>query len=179
MAYVALCYTIEHGFSQRQRPNNDQISGPLLPETHGESVGQSITCTGLRSLESVGINVQCGGGLGVAQHGRNGPHILAVVNQQRCIQMPELVDTVEGQILFPAEFLQPLVGLLQTDGRSVLLGEETIAFVPLIAQGQPVEGLLCSELFNQVEDPRRKLQRAAALGRLGGSRKNAVLGRIE
>ena len=74
----------------------------------------------------------------MAQSGGNGPHILPVVDQQRGVQVAELVNAIEGQTLFLAEPLQPLIGLLEADRRAILFGEQTPTLLPLISQSQPV-----------------------------------------
>ena len=46
--------------------------------------------------EGVGVDVQRGGGLRVPQRGGNGAHIFPVVDQQRGVQVPELVNAIKG-----------------------------------------------------------------------------------
>ena len=91
-------------------------SSLLLPEFHRELICQCLTRLGLGGLEGVGVDVQRGTGLAVAQHGRYGPNILAVIDQQGCIQMAELVDPVKWESLPLAKLLKPLVGLLEANG---------------------------------------------------------------
>ena len=88
----------------------------LLPEFHRELICQCLTRLGLGGLESMGIDVQRGAGLAVTQHGRYGPDILAVIDQQGCVQVAELVDPVKRKPFPLAKLLKPLVGLLEADG---------------------------------------------------------------
>lgn len=104
----------------------------------------------------------------MAQGGGDCPHVLPVVDQQRGVQVPELVDTVKRQLLFFAKGTEPLVGLIQAHGGAVGPGEQAAALLPLIAQCKALSGLFHPQLLHKVEDPRRELQRAAALDRLGG-----------
>lgn len=115
----------------------------------------------------------------MAQGGRDSPHVFSIIDQQRSVQVAELVDAIEGQTLFLTKSLEPLIGLLEADGGSVLFGEQPPTLLPLIPQSQPLQGLLCPELFHQVEYPGGQFQGTAALGGFSGGCNNAVLGRVE
>ena len=52
----------------------------------------------------------------MTQSSGNGPHVLPIEDQQRGVQVPELVNAIEGQALVLTEFLEPLIRLLEADG---------------------------------------------------------------
>lgn len=151
----------------------------LFPELYRQRLRQSVTGTGLGGLKGVGVGVQCDGGLAVAQGSGDGPHILPIENQQRGVEVPELVNAVKGQTLFLAEFLEPLIGLLEADGGAVLFCKQTPALPPLVAQGKPLLGLFRPEVLHQVENPDGQFQHPAAFRGLCGGSENALLWRIE
>ena len=51
------------------------------------------------------IDIQRGAGLTVTERRGNGPDIFTIVDQQRGIQVAELVDSIERESFFSAEFL--------------------------------------------------------------------------
>ena len=106
----------------------------LLAEPHRQDLRQSVASPGLGRLEGMGVDVQRGRCLGVSQGGGDGLHVLPVVDQQRSVQMPELVNPIEGQPLFLTKATEPFIGPLRVDWAPVLFGEQVAALVPLIPQ---------------------------------------------
>lgn len=127
----------------------------------------------------MGIDVQGGGGLAVTQGSGDRPHVFAIEDQQGGVQVPELVDAVEGQVVFFAKLFQPLIRLAQSHRGSIQLCEQPPALMPLVTKGKTLTALVGLQALYQIEDPRRQLQRPAALDRFRRSGEDAVLRGIE
>ena len=64
----------------------------LLGAAQGQSLGHGLSGTGLGLCEGVGVDIEGGGHLGVSQGGGDGAHVCAAVDEQRGVQVSEVVD---------------------------------------------------------------------------------------
>ena len=115
----------------------------FLSEIDRERCCKTGTCFSLCSLEGVGIDVQRGRCLRVAERGRNGAHIGVIGDEQRGIEMSKLMDAVPRQAVTFAKLFSPVIEIAGACRRSVELGKESAALVPLVTQLHTPHGLLC------------------------------------
>ena len=95
----------------------------FLSEIDRERCCKTGTCFSLCSLEGVGIDVQRGRCLRVAERGRNGAHIGVIGDEQRGIEMSKLMDAVPRQAVTFAKLFSPVIEIAGACRRSVELGK--------------------------------------------------------
>ena len=115
----------------------------FLSEIDRERCRETGTCFRLCSLEGVGVDVQCGRRLRVAKCGRDSAHVGVIGDEQRGIEMPKLMDAVPRQAVTFAKLFSPVIEIAGACRRSVELGKESAALVPLVTQLHTPHGLLC------------------------------------
>ena len=87
----------------------------FLSEIDRERCCKTDTCFSLCSLEGVGIDVQRGRCLRVAERGRNGAHIGVIGDEQRGIEMSKLMDAVPRQAVTFAKLFRSVYKELHAD----------------------------------------------------------------